>query len=63
VKMFGYDAQQHVWGDPNAAYQHKGLIPTVKHGGGAVINWVCSAATGPYTKVFLSQLRDYLSVR
>jgi len=47
VKMFGYNAQQHVLRKPNTAYQHKHLIPTVKHGGGGLMIWACSAATGP----------------
>jgi len=37
VEMFGPNAQQHVWRKPNTAYQHKHLIPTVKHGGGGVM--------------------------
>ena len=47
VEMFGLDAQQYVWRKPNTAYQHKHLIPTVKHGGGGLMIWACSAATGP----------------
>ena len=47
VEMFGLDAQQHVWRKPNTANQHKHLIPTVKHGGGGLMIWACSAATGP----------------
>jgi len=31
----------------NTAYQHKHLKPTVKHGGGGLMIWPCSAATGP----------------
>lgn len=30
---FGHDARHHVWQKPNTAYQHKHLIPAVKHGG------------------------------
>jgi len=37
--MFGHNAQQ--------AYQHKHLIPTVKHGGEGVMIWACFAATEP----------------
>uniref|UniRef100_A0AAR2L9T4 Tc1-like transposase DDE domain-containing protein n=1 Tax=Pygocentrus nattereri TaxID=42514 RepID=A0AAR2L9T4_PYGNA len=29
------------------AHQHQNLIPTVKHGGGGIIVWVCFAASGP----------------
>ena len=39
VEMFGHNAQQHVWRKPNTAYQHKHLIPTVKHGGGGLMIW------------------------
>jgi len=46
-KIFGHNTQQHVWRKPNTAYQHKHLIPTVKHGGGRLMIWACSAATGP----------------
>ena len=31
----------------NTAYQHKHLLPTVQHGGGGLMIWACSAATGP----------------
>ena len=47
VELFGHNAQQHVWRKPNTAYQHKHLIPTVKHGGGGLMMWACFAATGP----------------
>jgi len=33
--------------NPNAAYQHRHLIPTVKHGGGRLMIWACFVATGP----------------
>jgi len=46
-EMFGHNAQHCVWRKPNAAYQHKHLIPTVKHGGGGLMIWACLAATGP----------------
>ena len=45
--MFGHNAQQHIWRKPNTAYQHKHLIPTVKHGGGGLMIWAGSAATVP----------------
>jgi len=47
VEMFGHNTQQYVWTKPKTAYQHTHLIPTVKHSGGGLIIWVCSAATGP----------------
>ena len=36
-----------MFGENQTAYQHKHLIPTVKHGGGGLMIWACSAATGP----------------
>jgi len=31
VEMFDYNAPSQVWRKPSTAYQHKHLIPTVKH--------------------------------
>jgi len=51
--MSGYNAECHVWHKPNTAFQHKHLIPTVKHCGGEVKIWACFAVkysrccTGP----------------
>lgn len=30
---------RHIWKTPNAAYQHKLLIPTAEHGDGGVMIW------------------------
>jgi len=45
--MFGHNAQNHIWRKPNTAYQHKHLIPTVKHGGRGLMILACFAATEP----------------
>jgi len=45
--MFGHNAPQHIWSKPNTAYQDKHLEPAVKHGGGGLMVWAFSAATGP----------------
>ncbi|KAK3554371.1 hypothetical protein QTP70_022603, partial [Hemibagrus guttatus] len=37
----------HVWREPNTTFQQMNLIPTMKHGGGSVMVWVCFAAAGP----------------
>ena len=37
VEMFAYNAQLQVWRKPNTAYQHKHIIPTVRHGGATVV--------------------------
>jgi len=47
VEMFGHNAQQHVWRKPDRAYQHKHLIPAVKHGGGGLMIWAYFAAARP----------------
>ena len=47
VEMFAHNAQQHIRWKPNTAYQHKHLIPTVKHGGGGLMIRACFTATGP----------------
>jgi len=41
VEMFGQNAHKHVLRKLNAAYQHKHLIPTVKHSGGGLMIWAC----------------------
>ena len=57
--MFGQDAQWHVWREPNTAYEHKHLIPTVKHGGGGMMIWACFAVTGPsHLAVFESTMNS-----
>lgn len=38
--------QCHAWWNPNSEHQ---LKQTIKHGGGAVMIWVCFAAAGPET--------------
>ena len=59
--MFGHNAQQHVWRKPNTAYQHKHLIPAVKHGGGGLMIWTCVAATGPgHRAVFESTINSWI---
>ena len=47
MERFDHNAQQPVWRKPNTAYQHKRLIPTVKHGGGGLMIWACFTATWP----------------
>uniref|UniRef100_A0AAZ3RLV9 Transposase Tc1-like domain-containing protein n=1 Tax=Oncorhynchus tshawytscha TaxID=74940 RepID=A0AAZ3RLV9_ONCTS len=39
IELFGLNAKYHIWGKP-------GTIPTVKHGGGNVMLWVCFSAAG-----------------
>lgn len=42
------NAQRRLYGKPNAAHRHKHLVPTVEHGGGWMMIWLCLAATGSW---------------
>jgi len=42
--MFGRSSTS---GENQTAYQHKRIIPTVKHGGGGLMIWADFSATGP----------------
>ncbi len=37
----------YVWRKEYTAFQFKKLIPSVKHGGGSIMAWACSAASWP----------------
>uniref|UniRef100_A0AAZ3QV61 Transposase n=1 Tax=Oncorhynchus tshawytscha TaxID=74940 RepID=A0AAZ3QV61_ONCTS len=39
IELFGLNAKRHVWRKP-------GTVPTVKHGGGGSMLWVCFSAAG-----------------
>lgn len=47
VELFGHSTRRHVWRKPKTAFDHKNLIPTVKHGGGNIMVWGSFAASGP----------------
>ena len=46
IDIFGLNVW-YVWRKTNAVFQHKNLIPTVKHGGGRIMVRGCFAALGP----------------
>lgn len=45
MEIFGYNAQRHMWPQPDTADQQKHFMPTVKHGVGGVMIW--ARYTGP----------------
>ncbi|GFU96347.1 transposable element Tc1 transposase [Trichonephila clavipes] len=42
--IFGIKGRKLVWRKPCKALQKEHLVPTVKHGGGAVMVWRCKAS-------------------
>uniref|UniRef100_A0A9J7ZYN1 Transposase Tc1-like domain-containing protein n=1 Tax=Cyprinus carpio carpio TaxID=630221 RepID=A0A9J7ZYN1_CYPCA len=44
INLFGSDGVKHVWRQPGEEYKDKCVLPTVKHGGGSVMVWVCMSA-------------------
>ncbi|KAK3564765.1 hypothetical protein QTP86_025281 [Hemibagrus guttatus] len=47
IELFGRSVSHYVWRKSNTAFQKKNITPTVKYGGGSVMVWGCSAASGP----------------
>uniref|UniRef100_A0A3B4WZD1 Tc1-like transposase DDE domain-containing protein n=1 Tax=Seriola lalandi dorsalis TaxID=1841481 RepID=A0A3B4WZD1_SERLL len=41
------NTQHYIWHRKGTAYRHENIIPTVKYGGGNLMIWACSAASGP----------------
>ena len=41
IELFGSKAARHVWRTKGTAHDCKNTIPTVKHGGGSIMVWVC----------------------
>ncbi|KAG2458113.1 TCB1 transposase, partial [Polypterus senegalus] len=53
IELFGLNEKRYVWRKENTAFQHKNLIPSVKHGGGSIMVWACCAASGPGRLAFI----------
>ncbi|KAK3549753.1 hypothetical protein QTP86_007766 [Hemibagrus guttatus] len=47
TELFRRSVSHYVWRKSNTAFQKKIITPTVKYGGGSVMVWGCSAASGP----------------
>lgn len=47
IELFSYNHQRYVWRKKNTAFEHKNLVPTVKHGGGSIMVWGCFSSKGP----------------
>ncbi|KAK3559140.1 hypothetical protein QTP86_005021 [Hemibagrus guttatus] len=47
IELFGRSVSHYVWRKSNTVFQKKNITPTVKYGGGSVMVWGCSAASGP----------------
>ena len=47
MNSYTTDGSHYVCQKPNSAFHSKNLIPTVKHGGGSVMDWGCFDASGP----------------
>ncbi|GBN65975.1 Transposable element Tc1 transposase [Araneus ventricosus] len=54
-KIFGSDGRITVWRKPNEELNPKTLLPTVNHGGGGIIFWVCFAFSGIGNLVFIEK--------
>ena len=46
IELFGINSIRCVWRRRNSDHDPKNAIPTVKHGGGSMMLWVCSSAKG-----------------
>ena len=46
INLFASDGLKHVWRQPGEEYKDECVIPTVKHGGGNVMDWGCMSAAG-----------------
>ncbi|GFW05344.1 transposable element Tcb2 transposase [Trichonephila clavipes] len=51
--IFGSDGRRMVWRKPNTSHHPKHIILAVKHGGGSVMVWRCTAASGVGKLVFI----------
>ncbi len=46
IELFSLNEKRYLWRKEHTAFQHKNLIPSMKHGDGSIV-WACFAASGP----------------
>ena len=50
--------KENVWRKPNTSHHSENLIPTVKHGGGSIMLWLCFSFAGTGKLVRLEGMMD-----
>ncbi len=57
INLFGSDGVKRVWRQPGEEYKDKGVLPTVKYGGGSVMVCMSAAGTGELSAAGTGELQ------